>query len=62
MVPEFEGFEDRLTTFQLLKGKKTGNLIDDEKNKVGLFKVNVRALRWSSVIAVLNINGTLVNE
>ncbi|XP_048510270.1 otoferlin-like [Athalia rosae] len=42
MVPEFEGFEDRFTTFQLSKGKATGNPIEDEKNNVGVFKVLLR--------------------
>ena len=39
MQVEFNGFNDRLSTFELWKGKKTGNLNDDEKNFSGKFKV-----------------------
>ncbi|XP_015525108.1 otoferlin [Neodiprion lecontei] len=46
MVPEFESFEDRFTAFQLLKGKVTGNVVEDDKNKVGIFKGHIAIYRW----------------
>lgn len=55
MVPEFDGFEDRLTSFQLLKGKNTGNPITDEKNKVGTFKVKKKS-------AIISHNRKSINE
>lgn len=41
MQPEFDGFNDRLSTFDLWKGKKTGDPNIDEKKFSGKFKVTI---------------------
>lgn len=40
MQPEFDRFNDRLTSFELWKGKRTGDPDGDEKNFAGRFKVS----------------------
>ena len=37
---EFSGFTEWLHTFELLRGKKTGDAEDDESRVVGKFKVS----------------------
>lgn len=37
--PEFSGFKEWLHTFELYRGKKTGDAEDDESRVVGKFKV-----------------------
>lgn len=37
--PEFNGFKEWLHTFELMRGKKTGDAEDDESRVVGKFKV-----------------------
>lgn len=44
LQPEFHGFQDRLTTFELSRGKKTGDPDYDEKNYCGKFKVTYLSL------------------
>lgn len=39
MQPEFRGFQDRLTTFELTRGKVTGEPENNYKNCSGKFKV-----------------------
>ena len=41
-VPEFNGFKEWLHTFELYRGKKTGDAEDDESRIVGKFKVICR--------------------
>ena len=38
-MPEFNGFKEWLYTFELHRGKKTGDAEDDESRVVGKFKV-----------------------
>ena len=37
--PEFNGFREWLHTFELFRGKKTGDVEDDDNRIVGKFKV-----------------------
>ncbi|XP_024943161.1 otoferlin [Cephus cinctus] len=46
MQPEFRSFQDRLTSFELLRGKRTGDPKRDEKNIVGKFKGHISIYRW----------------
>lgn len=39
MQPEFERFQEKLTTFELSRGKDTGCSEHDKKNISGKFKV-----------------------
>ncbi|XP_013379026.1 otoferlin isoform X3 [Lingula anatina] len=41
-VPEFSGFTDWLHTFELYRGKKTGDDADDESRVVGTFKGSLK--------------------
>ena len=38
-VSDFNGFKEWLHTFELTRGKKTGDIEDDESRVVGKFKV-----------------------
>ena len=38
--PEFNGFKEWLHTFELYRGKKTGDAEDDDSRIVGKFKVS----------------------
>ena len=40
-VQDFNGFKDWLHTFDLYRGKKTGNETDDDSRVVGKFKVSI---------------------
>ena len=42
-VPDFNGFKEWLHTFELTRGKKTGDIEDDESRVVGKFKVSQRS-------------------
>nr|XP_012151304.1 PREDICTED: otoferlin-like [Megachile rotundata] len=46
MQPEFAGFQDRLRTFELWRGKKTGDPAYDRDNYVGKFKGHIVVYRW----------------
>ncbi|XP_034943562.1 otoferlin [Chelonus insularis] len=46
MQPEFEGFQDKLTTFELSRGKETGDSEQDEKNYAGKFKGHISIYPW----------------
>ncbi|XP_043285592.1 otoferlin-like [Venturia canescens] len=46
MQPEFDGFNDRLTTFELWRGKRTGDPDADDKNFSGRFKGHIAIYRW----------------
>ena len=39
LEPDFNGFAEWLHTFELYRGKKTGDAEDDESRVVGKFKV-----------------------
>ncbi|CAH1775865.1 unnamed protein product, partial [Owenia fusiformis] len=43
--PEFNGFREWLHQFELYRGKKTGNLEDDESRVVGLFKGSLKVYK-----------------
>ena len=43
--PDFNGFKEWLHTFELTRGKKTGDAEDDESRVVGKYKVNVGKYR-----------------
>ena len=42
-VPEFNGFKEWLHSYELLRGKNTGDE-DSESRVVGIFKVNLLAM------------------
>ncbi|KAG7207640.1 hypothetical protein KM043_009260 [Ampulex compressa] len=44
--PQFEGFQDRLGTFELWRGKKTGGHDQAADNYVGKFKGHISIYRW----------------
>ena len=44
-VPEYNGFKEWLESFQLLRGKRTGDENDDERRIVGIFKGSLRVHR-----------------
>ncbi|CAG9864670.1 unnamed protein product [Phyllotreta striolata] len=44
--PEFKGFADILTAFQIMKGKRTGDNMIDKVNISGVFKGSVRIYQW----------------
>ncbi|XP_046143744.1 otoferlin-like [Osmia bicornis bicornis] len=46
MQPEFAGFQDRLRTFELWRGKKSGDPAYDRDNYVGKFKGRIAVYRW----------------
>lgn len=37
-LPEFKGFTDMITSFEIYKGKRTGDEILDAENVTGVFK------------------------
>ncbi|KAF2368428.1 C2 domain [Trinorchestia longiramus] len=43
---EFSGFREWLHTFELYRGKKTGDEIEDESRVVGKFKGSLKLYRW----------------
>ncbi|KAG0439507.1 hypothetical protein HPB47_016617, partial [Ixodes persulcatus] len=48
-VPEFNGFREWLHTFELYRGKRSGDDLDDQSRVVGLFKdslLNVQIYDW----------------
>ncbi|XP_073975608.1 otoferlin-like isoform X1 [Rhodnius prolixus] len=44
--PEFEGFNEWLSSFELYRGKKTGDETEDESRVVGIFKGAIKIYRW----------------
>ncbi|XP_076670742.1 otoferlin [Andrena cerasifolii] len=46
MQPQFAGFQDRLRTFELWKGRKVENPDYDSQNYVGKFKGRICVYRW----------------
>lgn len=44
--PEFEQFKEWLHTFELYRGKKTGDEIEDESRIVGNFKGALKVYKW----------------
>ena len=46
---EFNGFKEWLHTFELYRGKKTGDAEDDESRVVGKFKVWIKELKIKEV-------------
>ncbi|KRT84296.1 C2 domain containing protein [Oryctes borbonicus] len=45
-LPEFEEFKEWLSTFELYRGKKTGEDSEDESRIVGLFKGAIKVYKW----------------
>ncbi|KOB67239.1 Otoferlin [Operophtera brumata] len=45
-VPEYEEFKEWLHTFDLYRGKKTGDDSDDESRVVGAFKGAIKVYKW----------------
>ncbi|XP_030765645.1 otoferlin-like isoform X2 [Sitophilus oryzae] len=45
-LPEFEEFKEWLHTFELYRGKKTGEDSDDESRVVGHFKGAIKVYKW----------------
>ncbi|XP_054274223.1 otoferlin-like [Macrosteles quadrilineatus] len=44
--PVFNGFSEWLQTFELLRGKKTGDDVEDESRVVGTFKGAIKVYKW----------------
>ncbi|KAL0280303.1 UNVERIFIED_CONTAM: hypothetical protein PYX00_001638 [Menopon gallinae] len=44
--PEYNGFKEWLHTFELYRGKKTGDELDDENRVVGTFKGAIKVYKW----------------
>ncbi|XP_059472296.1 otoferlin isoform X4 [Neocloeon triangulifer] len=44
--PEFNAFKEWLQTFDLLRGKKTGEETEDDSRVVGKFKGNIKVYKW----------------
>ncbi|KAK3919848.1 Otoferlin, partial [Frankliniella fusca] len=44
--PDYNGFKEWLLTFDLLRGKKTGDEAEDESRVVGVFKGAIKVYRW----------------
>lgn len=44
-VPDYNGFVEWLESFQLLRGKRTGDESDDERRIVGTFKGSLKVHR-----------------
>lgn len=49
-MPEFNGFREWLHTFELYRGKRSGDDLDDQSRVVGLFKV------WCLPLFLLHIH------
>ncbi|XP_047543400.1 otoferlin-like [Vanessa atalanta] len=45
-VPEYEGFKEWLQSFELYRGKKTGDDSEDDTRIVGVFKGAVKVYKW----------------
>ncbi|XP_050361136.1 otoferlin-like [Nymphalis io] len=45
-VPEYEGFKEWLQSFELYRGKKTGDDSDDDARIVGVFKGAIKVYKW----------------
>ncbi|KAK4877630.1 hypothetical protein RN001_010136 [Aquatica leii] len=45
-IPEFNEFKDWLHTFELYRGKKTGEDSEDENRIVGIFKSAIKVYKW----------------
>ncbi|XP_047105001.1 otoferlin-like [Schistocerca piceifrons] len=46
MQPEYNGFKEWLLTFDLYRGKKTGDDTEDESRVVGTFKGAIKVYKW----------------
>ncbi|CAH1113125.1 unnamed protein product [Psylliodes chrysocephalus] len=44
--PEFKGFTDMLTSFEIIKGKRSGDSIIDKVHISGIFKGSVKIYQW----------------
>jgi hypothetical protein len=46
MQQEYNGFKEWLQTFELYRGKKTGDDLEDESRVVGTFKGSIKVYKW----------------
>ncbi|XP_069701783.1 otoferlin-like [Periplaneta americana] len=46
MQLEYNGFKEWLQTFELYRGKKTGDDLEDESRVVGTFKATIKVYKW----------------
>uniref|UniRef100_A0AAR5QBP0 C2 domain-containing protein n=1 Tax=Dendroctonus ponderosae TaxID=77166 RepID=A0AAR5QBP0_DENPD len=64
--PEFQGFSDMLTSFEIFKGKRTGDELLDEQLTTAVFKGSVKIYQWppedGDVDKYVTPNGTLVKN
>ena len=60
--PEFNGFKDWLHTFELFRGKNTGNEISEEGRIVGKFKVGYLILQSTLVISTSVISNNRLSR
>lgn len=59
--PEFKNFSDILKSFQLYKGKKTGDETVDEENVTGIFKGAIKIYQWPPSNDATYITATGIN-
>lgn len=51
MQQEYNGFKEWLQTFELYRGKKTGDDLEDESRVVGIFKASL----WHTPHSVIHV-------
>lgn len=56
--PEYNGFKEWLLSFDLYRGKKTGDDSEDENRVVGTFKVSVLLLCDKPLLKHNNLSGS----
>ena len=52
MQQEYNGFKEWLQTFELYRGKKTGDDLEDESRVVGTFKASLQYASHSHIIVL----------
>jgi len=56
MQQEYNGFKEWLQTFELYRGKKTGDDLEDESRVVGTFKVSLQDASQSCNCLILTLH------
>jgi len=52
MQQEYNGFKEWLQTFELYRGKKTGDDLEDESRVVGTFKASLQCVSHSHMFVL----------
>jgi hypothetical protein len=56
MQQEYNGFKEWLQTFELYRGKKTGDDLEDESRVVGIFKASLQYATQSHTCLILTLH------